>query len=288
MLRRCDLVLVAAVALAGCGAWLERWVDFRVHRILGAQVSRVHAAGFEMTVRTELENPNAVDATLTNVRFTTWIGPQRVGQGTMPGPIKVRARSRFVLDAPVHIAYASLPADLPARSASGIVALRITTRLHAATSLGSYQLKLSSTDQVRLDRALKVAIRGPFGGRSIQVDSIKLAGLGLFNSRLKVRLTARNLFAFPIRVRRARYAIAINGVHFGEGTLERPLRLAPRSSQQLELELAAPHGTLGHAALVMLAGDPRFRVTGKLWIDPIAGVKEIPLDVEADASVFGK
>ncbi len=42
------------------------------------------------------------------------------------------------------------------------------------------------------------------------------------------------------------------------------------------------------AIAAMMGQDPRFRLTGTLWIDPIGGVSELPVDVEADSSIFGR
>jgi len=37
---------------------------------------------------------------------------------------------------------------------------------------------------------------------------------------------------------------------------------------------------------VLLTQDPTFRIFGTLWIDPIAGVSELPVDVTTDDSIF--
>jgi len=185
------------------------------------------------------------------------------------------------------VVYADLPADLPKLAARGRVTLRIACQLQAHTSLGSYDLELESTDQVAVDRALHVVVKGPFRGKAVRVEQITLDRPGLLQTDLVVRLRVRNAFAFPIHVRRARFSIAINGVHFGEGMLNKPLRLAPRSTGRVVVTVAAQSTALGPSVLALLSGDPSFRVTGSLLIKPLAGVSKIPLDIEADASVLG-
>lgn len=283
-------VLLAALLpmlLGGCSCW-SKWVDFKVHRLLSARVDSIDKTGFTMKVRTEVENPNAMSASLTRIRFRTYMGQNMVGKGEVPGPVKAPARQRFILESPVRIAYADLPADLPARTAGGKFELRIATTFTAKTPVGTFPLKLESSGQVRTDESLQVAIKGPFRGGSMKVESIALSEFGFFGSRMIIRLEARNAFAFPVRCRRASFSIAVNGVHFGTGTLEQPVRLAPRSPATVEVEVAASHGSLGQTLLVLLTQDPTFRVTGTLWIDPIAGVSELPVDLTTDGSIFKK
>ena len=281
------LFVLLPAALGGC-ACFNKWVDFKVHRLLGARVDKIDATGFTMQVRTEVENPNAVGASLSQVRFRTYMGKQMVGKGEVRGTVKALARRRFVLSSPVRIAYADLPADLPTRTAGGKVRLRIAATFTARTSLGTFPLKLLSTGDVQVDQSLKVAITGSFRGDSIKVESITLDEVGLFGTRLVARLVARNPFAFPVRVRRASFAIEINGSHFGTGTLERPVRLPPRSLTTVAVEVTASHGAMGQTLMVLLSGNPTFRVFGKLWIDPIAGVSELPVDVTTDSSILHK
>lgn len=278
------LVLLPAL-LGGCSCW-SRWVDFKVHRLLSARVNSIDDTGFTMQVRTEVENPNVVSASLTRIRFRTYMGKRMVGKGRVKGTVKAPARRRFVLESPVRIAYADLPADLPARVAKGKFKLRIATRLTAKTSLGTFPLKLVSRGQVRVDESLKVAIKGPFKSGSTKVESIVLSEVGLFGSRLVVRLSAHNAFAFPLSVRRASFSIAVSGAHFGTGTLDRPVKLAPRTRTVVEVEVEASHGAMGQTLMVMLTSDPTFRITGTLWIDPIAGVTELPVDVTTDSSIL--
>jgi LEA14-like dessication related protein len=279
-------VLLLWVSLS-CGC-VERLADFHVSRLLGIRVESIDGGGFYMKVRCELENPNPLDAEVTEIRFCTYLGESLAGWGQMAGPVHAPARSRFKLEVPVRVAYDQLPADLPTRVAGGTVLLRTETDLKAKTRLGTYRMHLVSTDRTKIAEALEVAIQGPFKGRGLKIVSIRLGGLQLRRVRLVARVRARNPFAFPIRIRKGSYRIAINGEHFGDGALSVPITIGATSQVETELEVAATHGAVGKSILAMLGQQPRFKLSGTLWIDPIGGVSRLPLEVEADSSIFGR
>jgi LEA14-like dessication related protein len=277
-------LLLLALLCTGC---VERFVDFRVRELSGVRVTNIDGRGFDLRVRCELENPNALGAEVSRVRFRTWTGEHELGNGELSERFSVTARSRFSLEVPVRVTYEALPADLPARAAGGTIQLRTEADLRARTSLGSYNMRLTSEGRTQIAEALRVAVQGPFAGDSVRVDSIALAGLELRRVRLRARLTARNRFSFPIQIRRGTFSVAVNGAPFGKTSLDRPLALGPRATATLEMIVLATHGAVGGAIAAMFGAQPRFRVQGELEIDPIGGVQRIPIDVQADSSVFG-
>jgi len=280
--------LCLALVLVGAAGCVERFIDFRVHELAGVRVTRIDGAGFDLRVRCQLENPNRVAARLTGIRFRSWTGPHELGTGQLSEGLQVAARSRFQLEVPVRIAYEALPADFPQRVAGGWLELRTEATFHAQTSLGAYDMRVVSEGRTRISEALQVAVQGPFTGDAVRVDSVALDGVGLRRTRLRLRLTARNRFAFPVQVRRGSFALAINGTPFGKSSLERPLRLPPRGAQSLDMVIDATHGTVGAAIVAMMGGEPRFHVTGQLEIEPLGGVSRVPIDVQADSSVFSR
>lgn len=278
-------LITLVISQPGC---IDRLADFHVRRLVGVTVKGIDGHGFNMLVHCELENPNPLGAKVSEIRFSSYLGQSLVGRGRIDGPIDVAARSRFPLEVPVRVAYENLPADLPARVADGTVQLRTVTDLSARTRLGTYRMHLVSRGRTEIAKALEVAIQGPFRGRAVQILGIRLGGMHLRRIQLLARVRARNLFAFPLRIRRGSYRIAINGEHFGEGTLSRPITIQARSTVETEMAVTATHGAVGKTILAMLGQEPRFKLTGTLWIDPIGGVSRLPLEVEADASIFGQ
>lgn len=276
-------LLTAVVLLTGC---VERLVDFHVHRLEGLRVTGIDGKGFDLKVRCLLENPNALGAEVVKVRFKTFSKDHLLGQGSFAGPVQVKARSRFTLRVPVRVAYHRLPADFPARVKGGTLLMRTEVDLTAKTGLGSYPMHLVTEGPVEVAEALAVAIQGPFKGEAVRIRSIRLVGLKLREVTLRIRFVARNLFTFPVRIRRGEYSILVNGERFGAGKLDRPIDLPPRGSKTVEAEVTATHGAVTRAIAAMMGADPRFRLRGTLWIDPVGGVSKVPLDVEADASVF--
>jgi len=282
-MRRVMFVVGLAAVLGGC---FKRPLDFTVRSIQGIRVVGIDATGFTMYTTCRLENPNPMGAELRNIQFTTYIGPHLVGRGRIGRPVTVDAHSRFTLVAPLHIAYADLPADFPRWARNGTVRLRVEASFAAHLAVGTFALRARYNGPVRVDEAVNVAIQGPFRGDSIKVTSIAVVGMNLRHTRLRFHLQARNKLAFATRFRRGEVMVTINGERFGAGTLDKPLLLPPRSVRTFQVEVRATHGALGQSVVALLGGDPVIRVTGTLWIDPIAGVSRLPIDVTTDASVF--
>jgi LEA14-like dessication related protein len=277
-------LLLVSLLLGGC---VERFLDFRVRQLAGVHVVGIDGTGFNLRVKCEIENPNALGAQLSGVQFRTSLGSHLLGSGQLRETLEVAARSRFMLEVPVRVAYADLPSDLPSRAASGELELHTEASFSAKTPVGTYAMRLVSQGRTRIAEALQVAVQGPFQGDAVRVESVSLAGLQLRRTRLRVRLAAHNLFAFPIRIQRGTFTVHINDTRFGTSSLAGPLLLPPRSRVSTEMEIAATHGTVATVVASMLGREPQFRVQGTLWIDPIGGVSRIPLDVRADSSVFG-
>jgi len=282
------LLLLLVLCLALEPACVERFVDFRVERLLALRATRVDASGFNLIVKSEVANPNRLDAEVSQVSFRAYLGPHPIGSGQVAGPFQAPAGGRFVLEAPVRVAYASLPADFPARVEGGALALRTEARFRARTSLGSYTMQVASEGRTRIAEALQVAVQGPFQGEALRVESITLGGIAIRQVRLRVRFRARNLFAFPLQIQGGDFKLDINDAYFGESSLPRPLELPARGSATTELEIVATHGVVGAVVLGMLGKEPRFRVRGTVRIAPIGGVSRIPIDVQADSTIFGR
>jgi LEA14-like dessication related protein len=273
------------VALSGC---VERLADFSVQSLEGVRCTGIDGKGFNLLVRCQLQNPNGLGATVQNVHFQTFAGRYLLGEGRFQGPLRVRPKSEFLLEVPVRVSYSGLPADFPERVKDGHLRMRTEVNLTAKTKLGSYDMHLSTVDRVKIAEALGVAIQGPFRGGAFRIDSITLAGLKLRRVTLRIRFTARNMFAFPFRIRRGTFGISINGSPFGDTKLEQPLQLEPRSQVSVDTVVTASHGAVGRAIAAMMGEDPRFRLKGTLWIDPIGGVDRLPVEVDADSSIFGQ
>ncbi|MCK5801041.1 MAG: LEA type 2 family protein [Deltaproteobacteria bacterium] len=277
------VVSLSLFSSAGC---FRKWVKFRTLQIKTIEVKAVNDASFRLDTRCELENPNALGATVTAVRFVAKTGNAIIGRGVLPGPINVPSKKRFDLVAPLVIRYADLPADFPQRVAGGLLPLTIETHFTATTSLGKYTMDLVSTGKPQIAKALEVAIHGSFRGRSLIIETYTLRKIGLRGVTLDLHVKAQNLFAFPIRIRRALYHVDINDKAFGDGEMKTPLPIPPQKTRRRILSVSATHGAIGNAVVALFGKTPRFRVRGTLWIDPVGGVSKIPIDLTADDSVF--
>ena len=216
------LPLVASLSLAGCPKQLG---DFTVKRLLGVKVKAIDSTGFDMLVRCELHNPNPVDATISDVAFHTSTDGHLLGVGKLAGPVAVKAKSDFVLEVPIRVKYQDLPRDLPRRVAKGTLALTTDATFSAKTSLGTFKMSVRSHGTTEIAKTLAVAVRGSFKGDALRIKAVKLAGLRLRRVHLKLELTLKNAFPFPVRIKRARYTLSINGTRFGDGAIEQPISL---------------------------------------------------------------
>ncbi len=287
MLAEMSVRLLALLALAAAGC-VERFVDFRVEKLVALKATRVDGSGFNLLVKSEVANPNRLDAEVSEVDFRAYLGPSLIGSGHVAGPFSAPAGGRFLLEAPLRVAYGDLPADFPARVAGGELALRTEARFRARTSLGRYTMQVTSEGRTRIAEALQVAVQGSFQGEALRVEGIALGALALRQVQLRVRFRLRNLFAFPVKIEGGDFKLAINDAPFGESSLPSALELPARGSATTTLEIAATHGVVGSVVLGMLGKEPRFRVRGTVRIAPIGGVSRIPVDVQADSSIFGR
>jgi hypothetical protein len=240
-----------------------------------------------MSVRSEVENLSPAGALLEDLKFRVWMGGHLVGQGSLPGPFRAAGRSRFTLEAPVWIAFESLPADLPERTRGRSVRLRVEATFRARTAVGSLSLRAEREGDVQVAEAIGVAVEGSFRSSSVSVIDMQPESIGLTRTTLRVRLRARNVFAFPIRVLRARCSVEMDGRPIGDGGMESPLVLPPRASREVDVSLEGTHGSLGHGLLSMLGGDPVVHIRGTFWIDPVAGVSRLPVDIRGSARAMG-
>jgi LEA14-like dessication related protein len=279
------LVLVIALASAACA---PRWVDFEVRRVRGVHVTAVDDDGMDVIVTSDIANPNRVGATLHNIEFRAATGPHALGRGALPGPVTANARSEFSLKAPMRIRYADLPADLPARVATGRLPLTVHTSLAATTALGTFAMNLAWTGETEIARLLEVALTGSFRSRAVRVQSIRLAGVGLFRMSLVVRVVMYNAFPFAVHIRGGALDLYVAGQYFGNTRITAPILLAPGHTETREFVISAAHLSAWRTLRATLDSSPRFRARGTLHIDPIAGVAQIPVDIRMDSSVFAR
>ncbi len=283
--QRIVVTVAGLVLAAGC---FGHWVDFRVREISGLRARDIDDRGFGLTVRSRLLNPNRVGAVISDIRYRISTGNHPLGRGRIAGPIQVPARSPFDLDASLRVDYADLPGDFPRRVASGRLPLTVQTSLVAETRLGTFSMNLRSTGRVEIAEALEVAVTGSFRGRAVKVRRIRLASLSARAVELRLEVALHNAFAFPLRIERGEVELFVNGRYFGRSGIDSAVELPAGRTVIREFDVSAAHFRTWLAAGALLAGAPRFRARGVLWIEPIGGVSRIPFDLNADASVFAR
>lgn len=272
------------------GGCASRLANFHVQEITAVEVHHMDEQGFDMTVRTRVENPNRIAAELHDIRFQAASGDRVLGRGnvadSVADSIAAPARSTFDLNATVRVQFTDLPADLPARIADGFLPLTVKAQFAADTRIGRFDMRLTATGRTAIARALQVMITGGVRSHILRVTRLTQVAVGLTGLRLRLRVAVHNAFPFAIFVRGGRIELALGQRRAGVAYIDEPLTLPPRAQQQREFDITISHGDMLRAMRSVWEGDLSVTARGTLNIDPIGGVDVIPFDVRADPSVI--
>jgi LEA14-like dessication related protein len=96
----------------------------------------------------------------------------------------------------------------------------------------------------------------------------------------------RNIFPFPLEVRRVEYAVSLGGAHLADGRHDTPIALAPRTTGRVDMALRVPLEAVPDVLRAVSRGGMEVRVRGKAHLRPIAGIAEVPFDVRLDPAVL--
>lgn len=283
---RVSLVLLAlslAVAASGC---ISQFADFHVRELSGVHVHDIDDTGFAMTVRAQVENPNRLDAQVSDIRFRASTGGHLLGRGSVAGSSLARARSVFPLDATVRVQFADLPADLPARVADGALPLTVDSTFRARTRIGQFDMNLRAQGRTVLGQALEVMIAGGLRSSTVRVTRLTDVGLRLFGVRLQVQVALRNAFPFPVHITRGHIALLVGGRRVAVTRVDAAIVLPARGRATRVFTVDVSHADMLRLAASLAQGDLSTRAAGTLWIEPIGGVERIPFDVATDLSAI--
>jgi len=96
----------------------------------------------------------------------------------------------------------------------------------------------------------------------------------------------RNVFPFPLEVRRVEYAVSLGGAHLADGSHDRAITLAARATRRVEMELHVPFAAAPKVLRAVSKGGWEARVRGRAHLRPIGGIAVVPFDVRVDQAML--
>jgi LEA14-like dessication related protein len=280
---RVALLAVAALGAAACIP--ARFVRFEAREVRALKVTSVREEGLDAVLTAEVENPNPLAARIHYLRYRIFVGERLVGRGERGGDFAIAARGRAVVDLPVRVRFADLPADLPALLSTPVVAYRAEVAVDATSRLGKHHFDLDRRGKVRVSDAMKLTLEGDFALRVVRPRGMWFhpAPDGIV---VVADVEVRNIFPFPLEVRRVEYAVSLGGAHLADGSHERPITLAPRATARVEMELSVPFAGAPKVLRAVSRGGWEARVRGRAHLRPIGGIAVVPFDVRVDQALL--
>jgi LEA14-like dessication related protein len=282
---RAAIVALLAACVAASGCIPARFVRFEAREVRALKVTAVREEGVDAVLTAEVENPNPLAARIHHLRYRIFVGERLIAAGERGGDFAIAAKGRAVVDLPVRVRFADLPADLPALLSTPVVAYRAEVAVDATSRLGKHHFDLDRRGKVRVADAMKLTLAGDFALQVVRPRGVRFRpapGAMIVVAEVEVR----NIFPFPLEVRRVEYAVSLGGAHLADGRHDAPIALAPRASGRVEMELRVPLAAVPDVLVAISRGGVAARVRGKAHIRPIGGIAEVPFDVRLDPTVL--
>jgi LEA14-like dessication related protein len=285
-MTRARLALLALLLALGAGACIPaRFVRFEAREVRALRVTAVREEGVDAVLTAEVENPNPMAARIHHLRYRIFVGERLLGRGERGGDFAIAAKGRAVVDLPVRVNFADLPADLPALLATPEVAYRAEVAVEATSRLGRHHFDLDRRGKVRIADTVKLNLAGDFALKVVQPRGVRLRpapGAMVVVADVEVR----NVFPFPLEVRRVDYAVSLGGAHLADGRHDAPIALGPRTTRRVEMSLRVPLEAVPDVLRAIARGGMEARVRGKAHLRPIGGIAEVPFDVRLDPAAL--
>ncbi|HEY3355110.1 MAG TPA: LEA type 2 family protein [Polyangia bacterium] len=284
MIRR--LLLVACLAALAGGCIPARFVRFEAREVRAVKVLTVREDAADLVLTAVVVNPNPMAARVRSLSYKIFVAERLLGRGARAGAFDVAAHGEAVVDLPVRVAFADIPADLPAAVSGPDVPYRAEVAVDVTSRLGDHHFDLNRKGTVRIADAARMAVMGDFAARVLQVRGVRLLPIQLDGVTVVADLEVRNLFPFPLEIRRVEYAVSLAGAPLGEGRHDQPIVLPARGKAAVAMKLKVPLTSLGTVARAIGQGGTDVRVTGRAYLAPIAGISVVPFDVRPDPALL--
>jgi LEA14-like dessication related protein len=112
----------------------------------------------------------------------------------------------------------------------------------------------------------------------VELKQINITGMGLTGGTLDLVFDAYNPNDYRLRSTRLEVALDLEGTHFGDALIDRPLDLSPTNHSQVVMPVRFDWAGVGAAARGLLTRQElRYGVTGTVLLDTPLGEKRVQL-----------
>jgi hypothetical protein len=118
---------------------------------------------------------------------------------------------------------------------------------------------------------------------TVQLKQINITGFGLTGGTLDLVFDVYNANAYRVRSTRVEIGLDLEGRHFGDALLERPLDLSPTNHSQVVVPVRFEWAGVGAGAKALLLRQAiGYGVTGVVLVDTPLGVRRVAVKGAGD------
>jgi len=122
-----------------------------------------------------------------------------------------------------------------------------------------------------------------FSEPDIQLKSIDITGLGLSGGTMNLIFDAYNPNDYRLRSLRIEVGLDLEGTHFGDAVLEKPLDLSPQNHNQVVVPVRFEWAGVGAGARALLSRQAiRYGLSGTVLLDTPIGERRVGLHGSGD------
>jgi len=122
-----------------------------------------------------------------------------------------------------------------------------------------------------------------FSEPDIQLKSIDITGLGLSGGTMNLIFDAYNPNDYRLRSLRIEVGLDLEGTHFGDAVLEKPLDLSPQNHNQVVVPVRFEWAGVGAGARALLSRQAiRYGLSGAVLLDTPIGERRVGLHGSGD------
>jgi hypothetical protein len=122
-----------------------------------------------------------------------------------------------------------------------------------------------------------------FSEPDFQLKSIDITGLGLSGGTMNLIFDAYNPNDYRLRSLRMELGLDLEGTHFGDAVLERPLDLSPQNHNQVVVPVRFEWAGVGAGARALLSRQAiRYGLSGAVLLDTPLGDRRLGLHGSGD------
>lgn len=262
---RCLIWVFLLLPLAGC----KTVRDIQLNRITDVQVQEIRPQNIQTTIGVELYNNRSFAGRITNLNCTLSLTDHSIGHAELNDPIDLPAKTNSV----IHLSFSANPEHVTQQDFLSIfepqVAYKLEGSAFAEKPFHLGKVKLDVKSKFDAPETMPVSISPESALQLIAFRGVRMAELGLMESRAILEVSLKNPFSFPITLRGFQYEALTGSSSIADGKLEKEMTLKP-GPNYAELPVALhtaglAGGLLSHKSLsdIALHGTATLREKGR-------------------------